>query len=541
MSTISLGRSGIVGISYSETSLLKSNLMRANERRNSASNNINSAKVKLQVNGRSGRIRVETDNLQSYYSSLKSNNLKVEKIIRDIDYIVRRFKEVDSRCASRIRAISRGYKVKSSISKIGNSLISFGNKVFNGVSSFFKDGINIIKSIYNSISNGVEWTYRSVTDWFDRHPLARSIASFGLNALAVVGAGVTILAGGPVIAVVGAVLGGALALNGLIDDGTRIYNNVIRGKDKGFNGLETGLKYVAGEKVGGIIYGGLNVVDLALNIPHIIKGAIKVGSSLIDAGKSIGKVIKKLPEIVSDFRGNIKNIPNYVKDFKNISIGYIKDIGNGIKNKLNINVKYATIGIDIDDVNDISKINDLEIPPLNDIQKNYNKIVNAGDTIKGVSKADSIIDGLKVVDGKVNGKIPVDDFKKIRAESMQNVNSDTITLGKYKPTVNPDGTLDWTIPGNDSYTVMASDTTYFSLGNDWDVIKNKYSITDDDMFDLFNVPALDDAVKSGKEIRYSHHPEQYGDCALLKEWEYLKSEYGFKRLIKEGEFWYAIK
>ncbi|AYE35831.1 hypothetical protein CP523_05730 [Clostridium septicum] len=61
------------------------------------------------------------------------------------------------------------------------------------------------------------------------------------------------------------------------------------------------------------------------------------------------------------------------------------------------------------------------------------------------------------------------------------------------------------------------------------------------MFDLFNVPALDDAVKSGKEIRYSHHPEQYGDCALLKEWEYLKSEYGFKRLIKEGEFWYAIK
>lgn len=141
----------------------------------------------------------------------------------------------------------------------------------------------------------------------------------------------------------------------------------------------------------------------------------------------------------------------------------------------------------------------------------------------------------------MNGKIPVDDFKKIRAESIQNINSDTITLGKYKPTVKHDGTLDWTIPGNDSYTVMAGDTTYFSLGNGWDVIKAKYNITDDDMFDLFNVPALDDAVKSGKEIRYSHHPEQYGDCALLKEWEYLKSEYGFKRLIKEGEFWYAIK
>jgi hypothetical protein len=141
----------------------------------------------------------------------------------------------------------------------------------------------------------------------------------------------------------------------------------------------------------------------------------------------------------------------------------------------------------------------------------------------------------------VNGKIPVDDFKKIRAESMQNVNSDTITLGKYKPTVNHDGTLDWTIPGNDSYTVMAGDTTYFSLGNDWDVIKGKYNITDDDMFDLFNVPALDDAAKAGKEIRFSHDPTAYGDCALKKEWEYLKKIYNYIDLIKIGEFWYAIK
>ncbi|MDU3524769.1 hypothetical protein [Clostridium sp.] len=131
----------------------------------------------MQVNGRSGRIRVETDNLQSYYSSLKSNNSKIEKIIRDIDYIVRKFKEVDSRCANRVRAISRSYKVQSFISKIGNSLISFGNKVFNGVSNFFKDGINIIKYIYYSASNGVEWAYRSVTDWFGRHQLAGNVIS----------------------------------------------------------------------------------------------------------------------------------------------------------------------------------------------------------------------------------------------------------------------------------------------------------------------------------------------------------------------------
>ena len=60
---------------------------------------------------------------------------------------------------------------------------------------------------------------------------------------------------------------------------------------------------------------------------------------------------------------------------------------------------------------------------------------------------------------------------------------------------------------------MAGDTTYFSLGNDWDVIKSKYNITDKDMFDLFNVPALDDAIKLGKEIRFSQDPRAYGDCA----------------------------
>ena len=391
MSTISLGRSGIVGISYSETSLLKSNLMRANERRNSASNNINSAKVKLQVNGRSGRIRVETDNLQSYYSSLKSNNSKIEKIIRDIDYIVRKFKEVDSRCASRVRAISRSYKVQSFISKIGNSLISFGNKVFNGVSSFFKDGINIIKSIYNSASNSVGSAYRSVTDWFDRHQLAGNIISFGLNALAVIGAGVTLVAGGPVIVVVGAVLGGALALNSLLDDGTKIYNNISNGSNKGFNGLEFGLKSVAGEKVGGIIYGGLNVADFALNIPHIFKGIGKIKTSLIDAGKAIKNFPSKVSGMVGTFKtksieaikdaGNILKVGynNYINDTKNFSLG--SNLG-GELNKFGSNIKKAAediknskkiqSGIDVYDNLSDSKL----VEGVREVGKNITDIIN---------------------------------------------------------------------------------------------------------------------------------------------------------------------
>ena len=407
MSTISLGRSGIVGISYNETSLLKSNLMRANERRNSASNNINSAKVKLQVNGRSGRIRVETDNLQSYYSSLKSNNSKIEKIIRDIDYIVRKFKEVDSRCASRVRAISRSYKVQSFISKIGNSLISFGNKVFNGVSSFFKDGINIIKSIYNSASNSVGSAYRSVTDWFDRHQLAGNIISFGLNALAVIGAGVTLVAGGPVIVVVGAVLGGALALNSLLDDGTKIYNNISNGSNKGFNGLEFGLKSVAGEKVGGIIYGGLNVADFALNIPHIFKGIGKIKTSLIDAGKAIKNFPSKVSGMVGTFKtksieaikdaGNILKVGynNYINDTKNFSLG--SNLG-GELNKFGSNIKKAA-----EDIKNSKKI-----------QSGIDVYDNLSDSkfVKGVSKAE--INTAESIKNIINGKgYSVDEFAKL--------------------------------------------------------------------------------------------------------------------------------
>ena len=269
---------------------------------------------------------------------------------------------------------------------------------------------------------------------------------------------------------------------------------------------------------------------------------------------SNSKIYNKVDEIINLISKKAEDIQSFLaKQVEKIS-------GEAIENTVEKEVKEEIVeelaekafkDIDFKDIEKVVEEGDILKVKLKDgTDLSYKKAdlsaeelkkLEDGRLIEGVSNADSIIDGLEVVDGKVKGKIPVDEFKNIRAESIQNINSDTITLGKYKPTVKPDGTLDWTIPGKDSYTVMAGDTTYFSLGNDWDVIKNKYNITDDDMFDLFNVPALDDAVKSGKEIRYSHHPEQYGDCALLKEWEYLKGEYGFKRLIKEGEFWYAIK
>ena len=69
------------------------------------------------------------------------------------------------------------------------------------------------------------------------------------------------------------------------------------------------------------------------------------------------------------------------------------------------------------------------------------------------------------------------------------------------------------------------------------------------MFKLYNRPALDDAINSGKQLRFSHDPRNYHDCALEWEWNYIKDKLRIyeleinKIVIYNGEdgFWYVIK
>ncbi|HLR78443.1 MAG TPA: hypothetical protein VK062_05260, partial [Burkholderiaceae bacterium] len=68
----------------------------------------------------------------------------------------------------------------------------------------------------------------------------------------------------------------------------------------------------------------------------------------------------------------------------------------------------------------------------------------------------------------------------------------------------------------------------------------KYKLTDDQMFQLFNKPALDRAVSEGKVIKFTHNPEDFPDSSLDREWDYLKDNYGYKHIkhSKDG-YWYA--
>lgn len=79
-------------------------------------------------------------------------------------------------------------------------------------------------------------------------------------------------------------------------------------------------------------------------------------------------------------------------------------------------------------------------------------------TIRNIEKS-----GLTFENGKVEGKIPLDKYLKYRKMSVNNPDSDTMTLGKYEPTIRPDGTPDYSIPGPGAYTQKAGDTTYFIL------------------------------------------------------------------------------
>ena len=133
-------------------------------------------------------------------------------------------------------------------------------------------------------------------------------------------------------------------------------------------------------------------------------------------------------------------------------------------------------------------------------------------------------------------------YTEIRKMSIKNPESDTMTLGKYEPTIRPDGTPDYRTPGPGSYIKKAGKTTYFDLGEYWNKIMEKYHLDNEQMFEKFNKPALDDAVAQGKTIRFSHDPElpQYKDSAIKWEWDYLKEQHGYKRLTLKGGYWYGV-
>ena len=156
---------------------------------------------------------------------------------------------------------------------------------------------------------------------------------------------------------------------------------------------------------------------------------------------------------------------------------------------------------------------------------------DAADAAKAATKEGKALQNAAdaLIDGKVAGKIPLEEYEAIRKRSVKNAASDTLTLGKYAA-------------DETSYTVRAGKTSYFDLGDEWNTVIDKYDITTDDMFDLFNKPVLEEALEQGKTIRFSHNP-LLEDGFLKQEWSYIKNvtDLDDTNLVFEGEFWYVRK
>jgi hypothetical protein len=76
---------------------------------------------------------------------------------------------------------------------------------------------------------------------------------------------------------------------------------------------------------------------------------------------------------------------------------------------------------------------------------------------------------------------------------------------------------------------------YFDMGDGWSAIQEEYDLTDEEMFHYFNVTAINDAVKKGKEIKFSHNPLDYDVGFLVDEWNYLKKVLKLKDDYLKGD------
>ncbi|QLY81941.1 hypothetical protein [Clostridium intestinale] len=153
MATLNMGNSNIIGISYNEMNKMKSNLKRSQQMLETSQRNVSTARVQLQVDR--GRLRATEDSLSSIYTEASKRKTKIDKMCSNIDYTIRRFKEVDSRCAQRIKSIGNIYNTKTSLfDKIKNVMISLGRYLFGGGNSLLNEGQDAFNNLGSSNSNG---------------------------------------------------------------------------------------------------------------------------------------------------------------------------------------------------------------------------------------------------------------------------------------------------------------------------------------------------------------------------------------------------
>ncbi|MBQ3360082.1 MAG: hypothetical protein IJG47_14450 [Microbacterium sp.] len=138
------------------------------------------------------------------------------------------------------------------------------------------------------------------------------------------------------------------------------------------------------------------------------------------------------------------------------------------------------------------------------------------------TRASELLDGstgVKVQDGQVliNGKpkMSVAEWTDGYKVSIHNMDAGRATLGK------------WIEDSPDSYEKIAeaSGDAYFNMPSSpkdlWAETQKKYGLSNDEMFELYNKPFLEEIVEKGLPIRFTRDPRSDPDSYLAQEWIYL--------------------
>ncbi|MFF8186669.1 hypothetical protein ACF044_05355 [Microbacterium sp. NPDC016588] len=135
-------------------------------------------------------------------------------------------------------------------------------------------------------------------------------------------------------------------------------------------------------------------------------------------------------------------------------------------------------------------------------------------------------------DGVPGSRISAEDYAGLRERSVHNGASDTLVLGRFLKD-DPASYID---------VAKREGATYFDMGLEWGQAEARYGLSPrDDMFNFFNRPVLDEAIRSGKTIRFSHDPRAEASEGKFLEMEALYLEaHGFT-IMEDANGWIAIR
>ncbi|QLY82307.1 DNA/RNA non-specific endonuclease [Clostridium intestinale] len=431
-----MDNSNIIGISYSQLNNVKVSMKRAQQMLETSQRNLSTARVQLQVDR--GRLRITEDSLSNLYSEASKRKTKIDKICNNIDYTVRRFKEVDSRCAANIRAIGKYYNSQISLlDRIKNSILGIGKYLFNGFTSLLEEGANAFDFLKTKASEA----YNAVSEFMEAHPWIG-------NTIGVIGGigqiGVYALLLTPPFTPIG-VAGMAFGFNSAVYSGTKLINNVTNGSNEGINVLENVFSLFGdgGKTAYNILDMGFAIATVPIEggfalskASQIVKesnGAIKGFGALSKGIKEVEKMkVDKLSSIFSSTLGKIiepmSKTSEYFKNCFGNSFNF-RGFMPQLAGQGNIN-----IAISMSDVIDYAKVKEIA-GVVGIISKEsgliYNAIDKAGDILKGAGGGSNATEGAvdAVEDVKYGEHFTKVDRKKVL---KPNVSYETVEGYKYK-------------------------------------------------------------------------------------------------------------